>query len=81
LQQERRAEESKVEQAGEWRQDRGEMAEHRRQLINSGHLDVMGKLTTGLWSTLKASVQKMPSEKTCLESIECLAPLESVKVD
>ena len=83
MQRERRAEESKVEETEEWRQDRGEMTEHRRQFINTGHLDVTDKLIAGLWSMLKESrlLQKLPSEKTHLERTEYLAPLESAKVD
>lgn len=75
MQWERRTEESKVGQTEEWRQDRGEMAQHRRQFINTGHLDVMEKLTVGLWSMLKESrlLQKLPSEKICLESVWLLS--------
>lgn len=50
---------------------------------NAGHLGVTEKLTMGLWSMMKESglLQKLPSEKSCLESIECVTPLESAKVD
>lgn len=59
------------------------MLEDIKQFITIGQLDVMEKLTVGLWSMLKESslLQKLPSEKTCRESFECVTPLESAEVD